>query len=183
MSSSKKKTCKGTWRGKFLSEFIYWRYSQSCWYFRPSFVNCCPSNLLSDSTLPFSTLPSVKVQYSIHRQCVAGRGWRMLSPVGDHILQEFNTVSDQIQSLQICQTHAPHTKTQEGRGPQTDKHLKQNSKNSFTCQFVQMTTFCFGVYLVYQSMRRKDGNRFSKTLTVSRSLSKLLTDTEMGAAT
>ncbi len=39
---------------------LYWclrefkRYSQSCWYFRPSFVNCCPSssNLLSGSTLP-----------------------------------------------------------------------------------------------------------------------------------
>jgi hypothetical protein len=24
---------------------IDWSYSQSCWYFRPSFVNCCPSNL------------------------------------------------------------------------------------------------------------------------------------------
>jgi hypothetical protein len=34
------------------SEFIDWRYSQSCWYFRPSFVNCFPSNLLSGSTLP-----------------------------------------------------------------------------------------------------------------------------------
>ncbi len=30
-------------------EFIDWRYSQSCWYFRPSFVNYCPSNLLSAS--------------------------------------------------------------------------------------------------------------------------------------
>jgi hypothetical protein len=28
-----------------LSEFIYRRYTQSCWYFRPSFVNCCPSPL------------------------------------------------------------------------------------------------------------------------------------------
>jgi hypothetical protein len=28
-----------------LSEFTDWRYSQSCWYFRPSFVNCCTSNL------------------------------------------------------------------------------------------------------------------------------------------
>jgi hypothetical protein len=36
--------------GRCLSEFIDWRYSQSCWYFRPSFVNCCPSNLLSGST-------------------------------------------------------------------------------------------------------------------------------------
>ncbi len=35
--------------GKCLSEFIDWRYSQSCWYFRPSFVNCFPFNLLSGS--------------------------------------------------------------------------------------------------------------------------------------
>jgi hypothetical protein len=36
--------------GRCLSEFLGWRYSQSCWYFRPSFVNCCLSLLLSDST-------------------------------------------------------------------------------------------------------------------------------------
>ncbi len=41
----KKLTCKGTLR-QGLSEFINWRYSQSCWYFWPDFVNCCPSNLL-----------------------------------------------------------------------------------------------------------------------------------------
>ncbi len=34
-------------RGGCLLEFIDWGSSQSCWYFRPSFVNCCPSNLLS----------------------------------------------------------------------------------------------------------------------------------------
>jgi hypothetical protein len=27
--------------GRCFSEFIDWRYSQSCWYVRPSFVNCC----------------------------------------------------------------------------------------------------------------------------------------------
>jgi hypothetical protein len=36
----------------FAAEFIDWRYSQSGWYFRPSFVNCFPSPLLSGSTLP-----------------------------------------------------------------------------------------------------------------------------------
>jgi hypothetical protein len=56
----KKMTCKGPLR-QWLSEFINWRYSQSCWYFRPGFVNCCPSNLRSGSTLP--PLPCVKVQY------------------------------------------------------------------------------------------------------------------------
>ncbi len=42
---------KGLW-GRCLSELIDRRYSQSCWYFWPSFVNCCPSNLLSGSTIP-----------------------------------------------------------------------------------------------------------------------------------
>ncbi len=51
MSSLKKLSCKGTSVGRCLSEFIDWRYNQSCWYFRPSFVNCCPSNLLSGSSL------------------------------------------------------------------------------------------------------------------------------------
>ncbi len=56
----KKFSCKGTFR-LCLSEFIDWRYSQSqsCWYFRLSFVNCCPSNLLSGSSLPLP--PSVNI--------------------------------------------------------------------------------------------------------------------------
>jgi hypothetical protein len=33
----------------------YVQYSKSCCYFRPSFVNCCPSNLLSGSTLSGQT--------------------------------------------------------------------------------------------------------------------------------
>jgi hypothetical protein len=91
MSSSKKFTCKGT----LLQVFIDWRYSRSCWYFRPSFVKCCPSNLLSGSTPlppPPASRPCVKVQYSLYRKCVAGRGWGILSPVRDHKLQEFNTL-------------------------------------------------------------------------------------------
>jgi hypothetical protein len=67
-------------------EFIDWRYSQSCWYFRPSFLNYCPSNLLSGSPPPPLPLPKVKVQYIQFRQCVAGRGWGVLSCVEDHIL-------------------------------------------------------------------------------------------------
>jgi hypothetical protein len=51
MSSYKTLPVKGLW-GRCLSKFLDWRYSQSCWYFRPIFVNCCPSNLLFGSTLP-----------------------------------------------------------------------------------------------------------------------------------
>ncbi len=63
-----------------LIEFIDRRCSQSCWYFRPSFVNYWPANLLSGS--PPAPLP----KDIIYRQCGAG-GW-----CWDHILQEFNTL-------------------------------------------------------------------------------------------
>ncbi len=49
-----KLTCKGTLR----QVFIGWRYSQSCWYFQPSFVNCRPSNLLSGLIQPPPPFPS-----------------------------------------------------------------------------------------------------------------------------
>jgi hypothetical protein len=44
----------------------------------------------------------------------------MLSPVGDHILQEFSTVY--LTSFRTYKIARPPqtTKTQEGRGPQTD---------------------------------------------------------------
>ncbi len=35
-----------------VSNTIDWRYIQSWWYFRPSFVNCCLSDLLSGSYPP-----------------------------------------------------------------------------------------------------------------------------------
>jgi hypothetical protein len=41
-----------TLRQVFIKVYRPWRYSQSCWYIRLSFVNCCPSPLLSGSTLP-----------------------------------------------------------------------------------------------------------------------------------
>ncbi len=48
--------------GRFLSEFIDWRYSQS-WYFRLSFVNCS-TPLLSGSTPP-PPLPCAK-KYTVY---------------------------------------------------------------------------------------------------------------------
>ncbi len=67
-----------------LIGFIDWRYSHWCWYFRPSLVNYCPSNLLSSSPpspVPTSPFPCVKVQYL---QSVCGWGgvelnWRPYS--------------------------------------------------------------------------------------------------------
>jgi hypothetical protein len=99
-----------------------WRYSQSCWYFRPSFVKCRPTNFLCGSTLPPPPFPVSK--YSIYRQCVAEKGWGMLSPVGDHILQEINILS--LTRFRTCKiAKPPQTKIYEWKGPQTDKHLPQ----------------------------------------------------------
>ncbi len=39
MSSSTKNLPVMGLRGRCLSEFLDWRYTQSYWYFRPSFVN------------------------------------------------------------------------------------------------------------------------------------------------
>jgi hypothetical protein len=69
-----KTKCRLYW---LLTEFIDWRYSRSCWYFRPSFVNYCVSNLLSASP-PLHhppPLPFPKSKYRIYRHCVAGREW------------------------------------------------------------------------------------------------------------
>jgi hypothetical protein len=72
-----------------LIEFIDWRYSQSCWYFRPSSVNYCFSNLLSGSPSPPLT-PS-QSQSAVYSDGVwLGEGGGVLSCVGDHILQVFN---------------------------------------------------------------------------------------------
>ena len=77
--------------GRCLLELIDRRYSQSCLYFRPNFVNYCPSNLYSDSP-PHPTFPCVKVQY-IQTVCGWDGGWGgVLRCIGEHILQEFNTV-------------------------------------------------------------------------------------------
>jgi hypothetical protein len=57
-------------------------------YIRPSFVNNCLTNLLSGSTP--HPLPCVKVQYI--QKVIGCEGGGVLSPVGDHILQELNTL-------------------------------------------------------------------------------------------
>jgi hypothetical protein len=59
--------------GKCFSEFIDWRYSQSCWYFWPSFVNCCPYNLL---TVQLPSPLSCVNKYTVYTNtvCVGGGG-------------------------------------------------------------------------------------------------------------
>jgi len=47
-------------------------------------------NLLSGSPPSLSSLSQSILYSSINKMCVAG--WGVWSPVGDHILQEFNTL-------------------------------------------------------------------------------------------
>ncbi len=49
MSSSKK-----IYIERDFATGVYRLEIQSCWYFRPSFGNCCPSNHLSGSSLGYS---------------------------------------------------------------------------------------------------------------------------------
>ncbi len=151
MSSSKIWSVTGL-GGRCLSEFIDWTQFQSFQYFRPSFVNCCTFNLLSGSTSPFPPLPCVN-RYIVHKYTMCkGRGVR--GSVGDHILQEFNTLYlTRFRTYKIATK--PQTKTQEGWGPQTEKYMPQSP---FTGQFFQMTTFCFVFYVVSSSMVRLNFN-------------------------
>ncbi len=74
--------------GKCLSKLIDWRYIQSYWYFLPSFVSCCPSNLLSGSCVN---------KYSVYMYTVCKGG-------GGGSVGVSHYVSDQIQNLQNCFT-------------------------------------------------------------------------------
>ncbi len=58
--------------------------------FSTQLCELCPGNLLSGSNLPPPLFPVSK--FNIYLQCVAGRGWGVLSSVRDHILQETNTL-------------------------------------------------------------------------------------------
>ncbi len=80
MSSLKKNRHVKWLSGRFLTEFIDWRYSQSCWYFPPSFVNCCPSNL-SGSLSPLTCLNKYTLYTILHIYCTVqceGGGYGIL---------------------------------------------------------------------------------------------------------
>jgi hypothetical protein len=71
----KKLTCTKTLRQVFIR--VYRMEIQSVVYFRPRFVNCRPSNLISGSTLPHPPLPCVN-KYTVYTYTVCkGGGGRM----------------------------------------------------------------------------------------------------------
>ncbi len=71
-SHLKKLTCKGTLRQVFIR--LYRQEIQLVLYFQPSFVNCCPSNLLSGSTLPQSPPPSLLKVHILNTHILCRRG-------------------------------------------------------------------------------------------------------------
>jgi hypothetical protein len=70
----KKFTCKGTLRQVFIRVYRLEIQSVMLVFFRPSFVNCCSSNLLSGSTMP---LPCVN-KYTVYTYTVCKGGCGVL---------------------------------------------------------------------------------------------------------
>ncbi len=122
--------------GRCLSQFIN---SQSCWYFRPSFVNCCLSNL---SFLSPPSLPCVKVQY-IQTVCVwvVGRCWVLLETV----FCRSWTLCFWPDSEPTKLLDRPKQKTRRGEGL---RQINTCRKVPLQSNFFKMTTFCFGIYIV-----------------------------------
>jgi hypothetical protein len=87
MLSYKKFTCKGTLRQVFI-RFQRLETQSVMLVFRPSFVNCCPSNLLSGSSPP-RPLPCVNIEwvYCVHIYCTVCKGWG----IGVPGLRQINT--------------------------------------------------------------------------------------------
>ncbi len=100
-----------------LIEFIGWRYRQSCRYFRPLLCTSA-SNFLTGSLPP--SPPSLCMNKYRGTVCNGGGG-------GDWVVWRASTGVIHCVCLTKFRTYKivlpPQTKTQEGRGPQTDKHL------------------------------------------------------------
>ncbi len=110
MSSSKIIICKGILRQVFIR--VYTLEIQSVMLVFST--QLCEPSLWFNSSPP--SLPQSTEYYSVHTVC-GWEGVRMLSPVGDHILQEFNTLYvTRFRTYRIARP--PQTKTWERRGPQ-----------------------------------------------------------------
>ncbi len=77
------------------------------------------------------------LSFSIHRQCVAGRGWGCWVVLETYSAEEF-TLCFWPDSEPTKLLYRPKQKPRRGWRPQTDKHLPQSS---FTGQFFHITTF------------------------------------------
>jgi hypothetical protein len=101
--------------GRCLLEFIHWRCSQSCRYFRSSFVNYCPSKFSLIHLPPFR--PSLcQVQY-VHCTDSVWLGVGVLSPAGDIILYRRLTLCIWPDSESTKLLDHPKQNPRRGRGP------------------------------------------------------------------
>jgi hypothetical protein len=66
-------------------------YCQSCWYFRPSFLNYYLSNLLSDSSPPPPALLPCVNKYAVYMYCIQcvseGEVWGSGPQIDKHLSQ------------------------------------------------------------------------------------------------
>ncbi len=92
--------------GRWLSEFIDRRYSQSCWYFRPSFFQLLPlyPPLWFTSTPPSTPSLCQSTVYTDRLWLVKGGGGGDvgLCCVGDHILQEPDPELAGLRQIKVC---------------------------------------------------------------------------------
>ncbi len=95
-------------------------------FFGPALWTIAPLTFSLVRLPPWPPFP--KSMYNIIQTVCGWEGVGVLSCVGDHILQEFNTLF--LTRFRIYKiTLPPQTKTSEGRGPQTDEHLPQLQVN------------------------------------------------------
>jgi hypothetical protein len=108
-----------------LIEFIDWRYSQSYWYFRPSFVNWRPSTF-SSSPLP---LPWVNLQiYTFCTMYKRGRrGWGYVESIYRRALYTVYLAKFRTYKIAL----PPQTKRMRGVG------LRHLPPSPFTGQFLR----------------------------------------------
>jgi hypothetical protein len=110
-----------------LIEFIEWRFSQSCWYFRPLLLTSAPLTF-SLVRLPPSPPPLCVNKYrGMSLQYTGCNGGGGIGLCGEHI-QELYTLY--LTRFRIYKVALPP------RGPQTDKHLLSVS-GPFICRFLR----------------------------------------------
>jgi hypothetical protein len=83
----KKLTCKGTLRKVVIRVYRLEIANFLCTVSHVGIFD--PASTVAPLTISLVQLSIPLPPHSINRQCVAGREWVVLSPVGDHILQEF----------------------------------------------------------------------------------------------
>ncbi len=91
----------------YFIELIDWRYSQKCWFFvgLVSLQIFCPQGYL-------------------FIQCVTGGGGDGIRVCGEHLQELYTVYFTRFRTYKIALPL--QTKTEQGRGPQTGKHLPPN---------------------------------------------------------